>query len=291
MRFLNRKQSKIADAKNAKKMTKRIWWRGVSLHMIIASVLLSACAVIQSPERRRIALFAPFEGRYREVGYNALYGARLAVSDILNQTVDLLAVDDGGTQAVSHAAALAQDPLVMAVVVLGYDGTTPEALAAFGDIPVLVVGNWGAQPTGDNVFIYSNPEIDEQLTVSARISVLDAAASPAPLVGGEVFALDGFVKLRDSLDGVTVVSSGMPPDVDFAARYKASDPFAPEPGLLATLTHQAIEMAIFWSGGGTREKTQRFIAMNEDFTDGYWNDAEIHRYRYIEGALTEDIVE
>ncbi len=41
-------------------------------------MLLSACAVKRTPTIYRIALLAPFEGRYREIGYNALYAARMA---------------------------------------------------------------------------------------------------------------------------------------------------------------------------------------------------------------------
>ncbi|MBI1259823.1 MAG: hypothetical protein GC204_20335 [Chloroflexi bacterium] len=257
-------------------------------------LILSSCAVVRAPEHTRIALFAPFEGRYREVGYNALYAARLALGDYSayysGVNVDLLPIDSGGIEAVNHAKALTQDPLVVAAVVLGYDGTSPETLQAFGDIPVLVVGDWGAKPTGDNVFILSNPQIDQQLTVSPRIDVTDAAALTAPIVGGDVFALEGFAKLQRSLDGVTVLSSGTLPDArtGFAERYKNGDPFTPEPGLLATLTHRATGMAMFWSGSGSRSTTRNYLA--PDFPNGYWKDAEIHRYHYVNGSLTEDIV-
>jgi hypothetical protein len=256
-------------------------------------VLLNACAVVRTPEHRRIALFAPFEGRYREVGYNALYAARLTIAE--TSTVDLLAVDSGGTEAANHAKALAQDPLVVAAIVLGYDGTSPDTLKAFNDIPVLIVGDWGAKPIGNNVFIFSNPQIDQQLTVSSRISVTDAAQIASPLIGGDVFALEGFTKLRTSLEGVTVLSSGYlldssdPIDADFIRRYKANDPFAPTPGLLASLTDYATWMAIFSSGAGSRPLTQHFLATSA-FTNGYWNDAQIHRYHYVNGLLTEDIV-
>jgi hypothetical protein len=255
---------------------------------------------VQTQTRPRVALFAPFEGRYREIGYNALYAARLALADLSLETVDLLPVDDGGTQAVTHAAALAHDPLLMAAVVLGYDGTSPEVLAAFGDIPVLVVGDWGAQPTANgSTFILSNPNLAAQLTVSPRLGVLDAAAAPAPLVGGEVFVLDGFARLRDSLDGITILSSGSLPDPDFTERYRGSDPFAPEPGLLATLTYHATTHAALAAREESRNGALHAIALTDypgyngalRFENGYWLDAPIHRFVYHDGALTEDIVE
>ncbi len=268
--------------------TKWRWDLGVRLLLALSLLMLTSCAIIQTPAHVRIALFAPFEGRYREIGYNALYAARLALADSNNAQVDLLAVDDGGTNAASHAAALAQDPLVLAAVVLGDDGTSPEVLRAFGDIPLLVVGDWGAKPTGNNVFILSNPDIDQQLTVSQRISVTDAAALPAPVVGGDVFALQGFAKLRASLDGITVLSSGKLPTADFAARYKGSDPFAPEPGLLATQTYDAANLAAYGWAAGSRSAMRSFLAF--DFPDGYWKDAEIHRYHYVNGVLAQDAV-
>jgi hypothetical protein len=249
-------------------------------------LLLTSCAIVHTPARVRIALFAPFEGRYREVGYNALYAARLALAESGADQADLLPVDDGGSLAPAHAAALANDPLVLAAVVLGYDATTPETLAAFGDVPVVVVGDWGAKPLNDHVFILSNPDIDAQLTVSPRISVTDAAAQPAPLVGGEVFALDGFAKLRDSLDGITILSSGTLPDADFTQRYKGSDPFAPEPGLLATKIYDATNVVAYAWAAGSRAAMRDFLSGS--FTDGYSRDAKIHRYHYVDGVLTEE---
>jgi len=250
-------------------------------------VLLSACAVVRAPEHTRIALFAPFEGRYREIGYNALYAARLALADAHNESVDLLAVDSGGTEAAHHAKALAQDPLVMAAIVLGYDSTSADALQAFGDIPVLVVGDWGAKPIGDHVYILSNPQIDQQITAPSRISVIDAATLPSLIVGNDVFALEGFAKLRTSLDGVTVLSSGTLPDADFTQRYKAGDQFAPEPGLLATLTYTATSKAVSALSAGSRTAARNFLVA--DFSNGYQKDAQIHRYRYVNGSLTEDV--
>jgi hypothetical protein len=259
----------------------------VPLRIVIAlTFLLTSCAIVQRPARVRIALFAPFEGRYREVGYNALYAARLGLSDSYRVEADLLAVDDGGTQAPAHAAALANDPLVLAAVVLGYDATTTETLAAFGDVPVVVVGDWGATPLNDHVFILSNPDIDAQLTVSPRISITDAAAHPAPLVGGDVFALDGFARLRDSLDGITILSSGVLPDAEFTQRYKGSDPFAPEPGLLATKTYYAMNVVAYAWAAGSRAAMRDFLSGS--FTDGYSRDAKIHRYHYVDGTLSEE---
>jgi hypothetical protein len=261
--------------------------------------LLSACAVVQTPSITRVALFAPFEGRYREIGYNALYAARLALADAQDEYIELLPVDDGGTQAANHARALALDPLVKAVVVLGYDATSPETLAAFADLPLLVVGNWGAEAPAENHFFLSNPTLTQQVSTPPRISVTAAATLPAPLTGGDVFALEGFAELRGELEDVVVLSSGALPNAAFIERYKGSDPFAPDPGLLATLTYDATTIAISAAQAVTRADARhwidstQFVGINGtiQFDDGYWLEAPLNRYRYLEGALTDDPIE
>ncbi len=72
----------------------------------------------------KIGLVAPFEGRQRDVGYDVLYSARLAVREIneaggIDGTrVALVALDDGGTVEFAQATAesLVIDPAVVAVV-------------------------------------------------------------------------------------------------------------------------------------------------------------------------------
>ena len=72
----------------------------------------------------KIGLVAPFEGRYRNVGYDVIYSARLAVREI-NEAggiggtrVALVALDDTGNPEYAEATArsLVIDPAVMAVV-------------------------------------------------------------------------------------------------------------------------------------------------------------------------------
>ncbi|MBE2183871.1 MAG: hypothetical protein IAE89_10635, partial [Anaerolineae bacterium] len=44
---------------------------------LACALCLAGCgATAATPKVQRIALLAPFEGRYREIGYNALYAAR-----------------------------------------------------------------------------------------------------------------------------------------------------------------------------------------------------------------------
>ena len=72
----------------------------------------------------KFGLVAPFEGRYRPVGYDAIYAARLAVRErnaaggVGGYRVELVAYDDGGDAqaAVERARQLALDPQVVAVI-------------------------------------------------------------------------------------------------------------------------------------------------------------------------------
>jgi len=72
----------------------------------------------------KFGLVAPLEGRYRPVGYDAIYAARLAVRErnasggVGGYRVELVAYDDGGDAqaATERAKQLALDPQVVAVI-------------------------------------------------------------------------------------------------------------------------------------------------------------------------------
>lgn len=94
------------------------WWLLLGL-----MVGLAACASPQ-PEVVKIGLVAPFEGRYREVGYDVIPAARLAVREYAQQypdspvLIELVAYDDLGdpTRAELQAQRLASDSRVAAVL-------------------------------------------------------------------------------------------------------------------------------------------------------------------------------
>lgn len=104
----------------------------------------------QVPPTVKIGLVAPFEGRWRDVGYDAIYAARLAVREvnknggIAGYRVELVALDDGGDPhlAAEAAAALAADPAV--VVVMGHwlHQTTSAVAPLYAEagIPLLTLG-------------------------------------------------------------------------------------------------------------------------------------------------------
>ena len=255
-------------------------------------LLLVSCSTIQPPTK--IALLAPFEGRYREIGYNALYAARLAMQDAGNTQIELLPIDDGGTEvsATSRVLALRRDPQLAAVLVVGPASTDITALEALEGIASLVVGHWGAQPVVNHVFILASPEIDLQLTLPARIDVTDERLfdTSGRMIGNEILALKQFSVLGGASEDVIVLTSASLPSAGFATRYHDSDPFAPEPGLLASLTYDATSMLVevVRQHASDRDAVRR--ALDEitysgfngliQFEDGYWQNAPLHTYSY-----------
>ena len=89
---------------------------------LIITLALAGCASVGPVVK--VGLVAPFEGRHRAIGYDALYSARLAVRELnatggINGTrVALVALDDGGIPEFAAAAAdsMIVDPNMVAVV-------------------------------------------------------------------------------------------------------------------------------------------------------------------------------
>lgn len=252
------------------------------LLMLLACGLVAACSPTQSqPSVGKIALLAPFEGRYRDIGYEALHAARLAFNDYADLSLDLLPLDDGGSAASAQdrALALRQDPSVQAVLLLGNDATSPHVQDALEGLPSIIIGYWGNAPQATS-FALSHSEVDERISWTASLSELSNAAMP--LAAGEVLSLPQVQLLRDDLSGITIVSSGSLPTDDFRQRYQGNDPFAPEPSLLATLTYDATALLIESLHTDQLLDTITFDGLNGSirFENGYWADAPLSRYQY-----------
>ena len=117
----------------------------VPLSLLVLS--LAACSNV--PPVIKIGLVGPFEGRQRQIGYDVIYSARLAVREIneaggiADYRVALVALDDGGDTNFAQATAesLTLDPAV--VLVLGHWLTETTAVAApiyaAADIPFIAM--------------------------------------------------------------------------------------------------------------------------------------------------------
>ncbi len=114
--------------------------------------LLGACLPPALPRVVKIGLVAPFEGRYRYVGYDAIYAARLAVREINaaggigGWRLELTAYDDRADPEMARAAARNLITIPDVVAVIGHYRETSTAAAATlyaeADMPLLVVGAW-----------------------------------------------------------------------------------------------------------------------------------------------------
>lgn len=120
--------------------------RGIAL--ALALLLCAGCASVDPVVK--IGLVAPFEGRHRDIGYDAVYSARLAVRQV-NEAggiggyrVALVALDDRGDEELARqaAASLAVDPAVVAVVGHYLPSTTAGALPVYvqESLPFLQMG-------------------------------------------------------------------------------------------------------------------------------------------------------
>ncbi len=123
-------------------------WPLLTVYCLLLTVL-AGCASVQPVVK--IGLVAPFEGAQRELGYDAIYAARLAVREI-NQSggvggyrVALVALDDRGDVQLAGetAVSLTVDPKVVAVIGHGVMETTAVAqpIYAEANLPLLPLGN------------------------------------------------------------------------------------------------------------------------------------------------------
>jgi len=175
--------------------------RAVVVALCLLSTVSCACPGSVRPTLK-IGVVAPFEGRYRAVGYDVIYAARQALQEV-NATggvdgyaVELVAYDDGAdvAMAVEQARKLTVDPDVM--VAIGHFRTeTTQASAeiyAEAGLPLVAPVVLGAFPTSDagGVFPLGPPADTLADAMIERASQLvEASQERSPRVG-EVLLID-----------------------------------------------------------------------------------------------------
>lgn len=249
---------------------------------------LAGCAIYRTEKITKIALLAPFEGQYREIGYDALYATRLAIKDSGVSDVDLLAIDDGGSieTATLRIEAIVQNPSIVALIVLGTYATSEEALQVINNLPVVIPGHWNANPVTGTVYMLSNPEINSMLLNFEE----DLSAIPdnqEEIIGSEMLALAQLPGLLDDVSNIQIYSSASLPDVDFRERYLNSAEFAPEPGLTASLSYDATQIILQSIETNTPIDAIVYEGINGifRFEDNYWMDAPINIFQYSNSGL------
>jgi branched-chain amino acid transport system substrate-binding protein len=127
----------------------------------------------------KIGLVAPFEGRYRYVGYDVIYAVRLALREanaaggVNGYSVELVAYDDGADPAMAaeQARKLAADPAVVAAIGHFREGPTRAALSAYADAgiplvapavldPALTRGEGTVYPLGPSADVVASALLD-----------------------------------------------------------------------------------------------------------------------------------
>lgn len=217
----------------------RILWCRVRCVVCVSLlfVLLPACLPPSLPRVFKIGLVAPFEGRYRYVGYDAIYAARLAVREInaaggvAGWTVELVAYDDRADPELAHTTArnLVADPDVVAVIGHYRQASTDAAGAVYAEaeMPLLVVGTW-LTPTGAPVW-HMSPSPAQ--VAAAMVEAANASPPSSPHRGGQrggeiwgagplAVALDAALRTHGYIQGETfsdVVFSTLSP-VETASR-------------------------------------------------------------------------
>lgn len=239
---------------------------------ISLALCLNACQGAGDADIAKIALLAPFEGQYREIGYNALYALRLAYDDVDSTSLQLLTVDDGGTvvSAVHRVRALNLDPAVIAIIALGPAATHADVQRE-NDLAMVLIGNWGH----DRADPYSLYAANRQLAESQ-----DA---------GDLLMLEQVRDLRTNLDAIEFLSSGSIASADFKARYRTSAEYAPEANILAMLSYDIMRVIIsgWMAGADIADATYKGLSGTIQFQDGFWLDAPLNRFTYQDGQLLQ----
>ena len=146
---------------------------------LVACLLLSSCAFPGSVEPAvKIGLCAPFEGLYRDLGYEVLYATRLAVRErnamggvAGRYLVELVALNDFNEpqEAAQQAREMAVDPGVLGVIG-GWSGETARQSAPeYGRLGLSFLA-----PGGDQAALGAE---------AARLAVVELGASRAAILG------------------------------------------------------------------------------------------------------------
>ncbi|MBU0702908.1 MAG: branched-chain amino acid ABC transporter substrate-binding protein [Chloroflexi bacterium] len=126
--------------------------------LLLAScfLLLASCSFPGSARPTvKIGLVAPFEGRYRYVGYDVIYAVRLALREanaaggVAGYYVELVAYDDGAdpAQAAEQARKLAVDPSAVAAIGHFREETTEAAISVYAEAGIPLVAPAVLDPT------------------------------------------------------------------------------------------------------------------------------------------------
>lgn len=181
----------------AGRMSRMVWCAG------LCAVLLAACSFPGTVNPTvKIGLSAPFEGLYRDLGYEALYAVQLAVRERnagggvgQRYLVELVALNDynEADKAVEQARKMAVDGGILGV--LGGWSQDTEAAAWQYDRLGLTFLTPGVD------LIRSHSVVSADADFVARYAVQSGGASPGPAA---IWAYSAANRLMDAVDASTV---------------------------------------------------------------------------------------
>jgi len=200
------------------------------LGFIAVSALLGACSFPGSvPRTVKIGLSAPFEGRYRDLGYEVLYAVRLAVGQ-RNEAggvggrylIELVALNDFNEpeEAVRQAREMNADPDILGVL----GGWSPSVARAAAPeysrlgLPFLT-------PETDLTLRQSMPPLDADWV--AEYQALSGGAAPGPAAA---WAYEAANRLLDAIE-ITLRTERRPTRSGVRAALAAGS-LSPYPGTL-----------------------------------------------------------
>ncbi|MCX7681618.1 MAG: branched-chain amino acid ABC transporter substrate-binding protein [Anaerolineae bacterium] len=133
----------------------------------------------------KIGLVAPFEGRYRAVGYDVIYAVRLALREangrggVAGYGVELIAYDDGADpeMAVEQARKLALDPGVLAVIGHFREETTVAAIRTYTQASLPLVAPVLLAPSPSSPLLFRMGP-DAQAIAGAMLSYVEEIRPP-----------------------------------------------------------------------------------------------------------------
>jgi ABC-type branched-subunit amino acid transport system substrate-binding protein len=180
--------------------------------LLTLAIVIMAIGCSHSPPVAKIGLVGPFTGRHRDIGYDVIYSARLAVREI-NESggigpyrLALVALDDFGDPELARANALTltRDPAVVAVIGHWLPETTQSATPIY---------NWAKVPfidTGEQPFGYQDPAI-LPLAFShnyAELTPFDEVAGPYAASGYDAVQLvkSAMEQIEDERGSITRTS-------------------------------------------------------------------------------------
>ncbi len=255
----------------------------------VGCLVISACLPVTRPVLK-VALVAPFEGRYRDVGYEVTFAYRLAIQEVNRAggaggySIEMLSLDDAGDAAMAaeQARKVSTDPQVVAVVGHWLDATTRAAAPIYeaAGIPLLATGTTAKLPPSTLRLWYTVQEYAgaeaatphcplpcDSLEALSGVAVQPAGAGPVMWQQPQFLSLAGAL----AEGAATIAPAPLPADShdpSFAERYRPMA-FGTEPRSNAVLAYDAarlvfdaIERAVAKNGKATRAGVAEALAQS-----------------------------